>query len=270
MRAVRGFARYLHALDPATEIPPLDLLPARKHRPIPYIYSDDEITALMNAARQLRPRLRAATSETLIGLLACTGMRIGEAFKLDRADIDWTHELLVIRDSKFGKSREVLLHTTTTTALAGYLEFRDLICPTGDPRSVFISIRGTRLGHRTFQPTFHAVLRAAGLEPAPPPAHPRAHDLRHSFAVKTLLGWYRDDVDVAARMPLLSTYLGHVDPAASYWYLSASPDLLGLAAHRLERSTSACAHNEERLAVPWTGQASSRARRYRFARRNDR
>jgi integrase len=270
MRAVRGFARYLHALDPTTEIPPLDLLPARKHRPSPYIYSDDEIAALMNAARQLRPPLRAATSETLIGLLACTGMRIGEAFKLDRTDIDRAHQLLVIRDSKFGKSREVLLDPSTTSALAGYLEFRDRVRPTGDPRSVFISVRGTRLGHKTFNPTFHTVLRLAGLEPASPPAHPRAHDLRHSFAVKTLLGWHRADVDVAARMPLLSTYLGHVDPAASYWYISASPDLLGLAAQRLERSTSTSPQEEDRLAVPWAGQASSRTRRYRFARRSDR
>ena len=269
MRAVRGFARYLHALDPKTEIPPLDLLLARKHRPTPYIYSDDEIAALMHAARQLRPRLRAATSETLIGLLACTGMRIGEAFKLDRT-VDWTHQLLVVRDSKFGKSREVVLHSSTTSTLAGYLEFRDRVRPTGDPRSVFISVRGTRLGHKTFNPTFHTVLRFAGIEPAPPPAHPRAHDLRHSFAVKTLLGWYRADVDVAARMPLLSTYLGHVDPAASYWYISASPELLGVAAQRLERSSSTSPPDEDdRLAVPWAGQASSRARCYRFARRSE-
>lgn len=270
MRAVRGFARYLHGLDPSAQVPPLDLLPARKHRATPYIYTDQEIAALMEAARGLRPPMRAVTSETLIGLLACTGIRIGEAFGLDRKDIDWTHQLLVIRDSKFGKSREVLLHASTLRALAAYADTRDRLRPTGDPRSVFISTRGTRLGHRTFNPTFHAVLRLAGLELTPPRRPPRAHDLRHSFAVKTLLGWYRDGGDVAARMPLLSTYLGHVDPVATYWYLSASPELLGLAARRLERASDEHSGDEGSLTLPWAGQRSSRARRQRRARKDER
>jgi integrase/recombinase XerD len=270
MRAVRGFAHYLHGFDPSAEIPPLDLLPARKHRPTPYIYTDLEIAALMDAARSLRPRLRAATSETLIGLLACTGIRIGEAFGLDREDIDWAHQLLVIRDSKYGKSREVLVHASTMRALADYADTRDRLRPTGDPRSVFISIRGTRLGHPTFWPTFHAVLRLAGLEFAPPRRTPRAHDLRHSFAVKSLVGWYRDDADVAAKVPLLSTYLGHVDPAATYWYLSASPELLSLAARRLELASDGRPGDDGSFTVPWAGQRSSRARRRRIARQDER
>jgi len=186
MPAIRGFARYLHGVDPSVEVPPLDLLPARKDRPTPYIYSDRDIVALMQAARRLRPPLRAATSETLIGLLACTGIPIGEAFRLDREDLDWANQLLRIRDSKFGKSREVLIHTSTMQTLAEYAETRDRLRPDGDPRSVFISTRGTRLGHRTFNPTFHAVLRLAGLEPSDGSRQPRAHDLRHSFAVKHL------------------------------------------------------------------------------------
>ncbi len=234
MRAVRGFARYLSALDPTAEVPPLDLLPARKYRPTPYLYSDGEILAMMAAAHTLDPPLRAATSETLIGLLACTGLRIGEAIRLDRSDIDHTRRLLLIRDSKFGKTREVLIHPSTLQALDSYAERRDRLRPTGDPQSVFISTRGHRLVHATIYPTFHEILRRAGLEPGPAGRQPRAHDLRHSFAVKTLLGWYRDGGDVAARMPLLSTYLGHVDPAATYWYLSAAPELLQLAADRLE------------------------------------
>jgi integrase/recombinase XerD len=270
MRAVRAFARYLHGLDPSVEVPPLDLLPARKHRPAPYIYTDKEIAALMQAARGLRPRLRAATSQTLIGLLACTGIRISEAFHLDRSDIDWTHQLLVSRDSKFGKSREVLVHASTLRALADYLDARDRLRPEGDPSSVFISTRGTRLGHATFYPTFRAVLRLAGLEPAPPLRSPRAHDLRHSFAVKTLLGWYRDDADVAVRIPLLSTYLGHVDPVATYWYLSASPELLGLAARRLERASEGRATDLRCLPAPWAGQRSARTRRQRLARKDER
>jgi integrase/recombinase XerD len=132
MRAVRGFARYMHGIDPATDVPPLELLPARRHRPTPHIYTEQEIAALMAAARTLRPALRAATMETLIGLLACTGLRVGEAFALDRADIDPANRLLRIRDSKYGKSREVLIHDSTLAALHAYLARREELRPTGD------------------------------------------------------------------------------------------------------------------------------------------
>ncbi|MGH2944018.1 MAG: tyrosine-type recombinase/integrase, partial [Solirubrobacteraceae bacterium] len=234
LRAVRGFARYLHALDPACEVPPTELLPASKYRPAPYLYRDEEIIALMTAAGGLRPPLRAATFQTLIGLLACTGLRIGEAIRLDRGDVDPAHRVLTIRDSKFGKSREVLVHQSTVRALADYGERRDRLCPHAQADSFFVSTRGTRLCHPTIYKPFRALLDQAGVKHQSPSRRVRMHDLRHSFAVKTLLGWYRDGGDVAARMPLLSTYLGHVDPAATYWYLSAAPELLGLAADRLE------------------------------------
>lgn len=237
LRAVRGFARYLHALDPACEIPPLELLPASKHRPAPYLYRDEEIIALMTAAGALRPPLRAATFQTLIGLLACTGLRIGEAIRLDREDFDRSNQLLTVRDSKFGKSREVLLHHSTVRSLVDYGETRDRLCPHPKERSFFITTRGTRLAHPTVNAPFRALLEQAGVNHPSPPRRVRIHDLRHSFAVKTLLGFYRDGGDVAARMPLLSTYMGHVDPAATYWYLSAAPELLGLAAERLEQTT---------------------------------
>jgi integrase/recombinase XerD len=237
LRAVRGFARYLKTLDPACEIPPLELLPASKYRPAPYLYSEEEILALMAAARRLRPPLRAATFETLIGLLACTGLRIGEAIRLDRDDVDPHHRVLIVRDSKFGKSREVLLHESTVRALDDYGQRRDQLCPGTTERSFFITTRGTRLAHPTVYVPFRALLKHASIEHPSPARRVRLHDLRHSFAVKTLLGWYRDGGDVAARMPLLSTYLGHVDPAATYWYLSAAPELLTLAAERLERTT---------------------------------
>jgi integrase/recombinase XerD len=237
LRAVRGFARYLKALDPACEVPPLELLPAGKHRPAPYLFREGEITALMAAARRLRPPLRAATFETLIGLLACTGLRIGEAIRLDRDDFDPTQGLLVVRDSKFGKSREVLLHGSAVRALVDYGERRDRLCPDAKQRSFFITTRGTRPTHPTVYAPFRALLKQAGVKHPSPTRRVRIHDLRHSFAVKTLLGWYRDGGDVVARMPLLSTYLGHVDPAATYWYLSAAPELLALAAERLERAT---------------------------------
>jgi integrase len=237
LRAVRGFARYLKALDPNCEVPPLELLPASKYRPAPYLLSDRQVVALMAAARRLRPPLRAATFETLIGLLACTGLRIGEAIRLDRDDFDPTHGLLTIRDSKFGKSREVLLHESTVRALVDYGQRRDRLCAATEERSFFVTTRGTRLAHPTVYAPFRALLKQAGVKHHSPERHVRIHDLRHSFAVKTLLGWYRDGGDVAARMPLLSTYLGHVDPAATYWYLSAAPELLALAAQRLEQAT---------------------------------
>jgi integrase len=236
LRAVRSFARYLRALDPACEIPPLELLPASKYRPAPYLYRDEEIVALMAAADSLRPPLRAATFRTLIGLLACTGLRIGEALHLDRDNVDLGDGVLTVRDSKFGKSREVLLHATTVAALAEYCEIRDRLCPHPTQQSFFITTRGTRIAHPTIYLPFRALLEQARITHPVPGRHVRVHDLRHSFAVKTLLGWYRDGRDVQARMPLLSTYLGHVDPAATFWYLSAAPELLGLAADRLEQA----------------------------------
>lgn len=236
LRAIRTFARYLHAIDPACEVPSIELLPAKKHRPAPYLYREEEITALMTAASTLRPPLRAATFRTLIGLLACTGIRIGEAIRLDRDDIDLTNGLLTVRDSKFGKSREVLLHPSTVVALREYATVRDRLCPHPTQPSFFITTRGTRLCHPTIYQPFRRLLAQAGITHPTPGRNVRAHDLRHSFTVKTLLGWYRDGADVQARMPLLSTYLGHVDPAATFWYLSAAPELLALAAERLEQA----------------------------------
>lgn len=232
MRVARSFARYLHTLDPKTEIPPVDLFPSRNYRPTPYIYADAEIAALMAASRELAPPLRSATFETLIGLLAATGLRVGEAMALDRDDIDWGEVLLTVRNSKFNKSREVLLHPSTIKALKGYDDQRRRLSPCPAAPSFFVSTRGTRLQHEAVQPTFRELRRHVGL--GQPSCHPRLHDFRHTFAVNTLLRWYRDGGDVAPRMPLLSTYLGHVDPAATYWYLSAVPELLGLAAERLE------------------------------------
>jgi integrase/recombinase XerD len=232
---VRGFARYLQTIDLATEIPPTDLLPSHNYRPpMPYLYSDTAITALMAAARALAPPLRAVTFETLIGLLAVTGLRVGEAMRLDRDDVDWTNGLLTVHDSKFGRSREVLCHRSTLETLRIYSVRREQLCPRPTSPSFFVSTRGTRLLHGTIYPTFHQLVRQVGLEQRSSSRRPRVHDFRHTFAVKTLLRWYRDGGDVEARLPLLSTYLGHVNPAATYWYLSAAPELMALATERLE------------------------------------
>ena len=234
-RVLRGFARWLQAFDPATQVPPEGLLPGANYRPTPYLYSDADIAALMAAARTLAPELRSATFETLIGLLAATGLRIGEAMRLDRDDVDWDAGMLCVRDSKFGKSREVLVHASTLEALRAYSQRRDQLCAHPSAPSLFVSTRGTRLLHTAIYPAFRQLLGLAGIQERSPSCRPRVHGLRHSFAVSTLLSWYRDGGDVEARIPLLSTYMGHIDPAATYWYLSAAPELLALAAERLEQ-----------------------------------
>jgi integrase/recombinase XerD len=233
---VRGFARYLHALDERHEVPPADLLPARWQRPTPYLYAETDIVRLLEAARALPTPLRAATYTTLIGLLTVSGMRVGEAIGLDRDDIDHSLGLLIVRGAKFGKSREVLLHPSALAALEAYDRVRRTHHPRPRMPAFFVSTVGTRLLYSDVQRTFGRLVREAGL--APPPGHrgPRLHDLRHTFAVRTLLDWYRAGLDVEARMHTLSTYLGHSHPVHTYWYLHAAPELLALAAERLERA----------------------------------
>ena len=228
---VRGFAKYVHAFDSRTEIPSQELLPYMKRRPTPYLYSDKEIVELLNAARGFSRPLKARTYTTLLGLLAVTGMRIGEAINLDRADIDWGDKLLVVRESKFRKSRELLLHSTTIEALHAYARTRAQFFPRLHTPSFFVSRAGTRLISSKVSATFPALLRRAGLSDRGPRL-PHIHDFRHTFAVKTLLGWYKAGVNVESRLPLLSTYLGHVSPTSTYWYLTATPELLHLAAKR--------------------------------------
>jgi integrase len=234
LSAVRGFATYLRTLDPATEIPPADLIPWRPRRATPYLYSDADITALIAATAFLRFPLRAATYQTLIGLLAVTGVRVGEAIRLDRTDADLTDGVLTIRESKFGKSRLVPLHPTTVTALGAYLRLRDRLHPHPSAPAIFISPAGTRLLYCNVHSTFQRLASQAGLRPRSASCRPRIHDLRHSFAVRSLLDAYAAGQDGQARLALLSTWLGHVDPGATYWYLSAAPELLALAGQRLD------------------------------------
>ncbi len=231
----RGFAAYLHSLDPAHQVPPADLLPGRSRRATPYLYSDAEIAALLAAAGSLRFPLRVATYRTLIGLLAVTGMRVGEAIRLDRGDLDLKHQLLVVRDSKFGKSRELPLHPSTIRALRDYLRLRDRLHRSPAVPALFVSPAGTRLFYCNVHATFRQLRRRAGLQPRSACCRPRIHDLRHTFAIRTLLDGYHDNGDVQPRLSLLATSLGHVHPDSTYWYLSAAPELLALAGQRLER-----------------------------------
>ena len=236
---VRIFARHLQALDPATEVPPEDVLARRYLRIQPYLYSLQEIAALMTAADALRPALRAATWRTLIGLLAVTGMRQGEACRLLCDDADLETGTLVIRDSKFGKSRLVFLHPTAVAALRSYERARDQAFPEPEAVTFLVNSRGRPLNGHNLPHTFAPLAVAAGLQVPPGQRAPRLHDLRHAFTVATLLDWYRDGQNVQARLPLLSTWLGHADPKSTYWYLQAVPELLALAAERLEQERQA-------------------------------
>jgi integrase len=236
MSVVRGFASHLHALDPIHEVPPADLCPGRVHRVVPYLYSQEQINALMAASSSLSSPLRQATYRTLIGLLSVTGMRVGEAIRLDNDDVDLRHRVLTVRNTKFGKSRELPLHHSTVGALRAYLRLRDRHQPERVSDAVLISPAGTRLLYCNVSHTFVQLVERAGVRPRSARCRPTLHGLRHSFAVRTLLGWYRSGLEVQPRLPLLSTYLGHVHPKDTYWYLSAAPELLQLAAGRLDRA----------------------------------
>jgi integrase/recombinase XerD len=234
LSVVRGFATFLSTIDPATEVPPADLLVYRKQRTTPYLYSDDDIAALLAATDILSSELRRATYRTLLGLVSVTGMRIGEAIGLDRADFDPDAGLLVVRSAKFGKDRQLPLHESTSEALTSYLSWRDRLWREASTAAMFLSTAGTRLRYCNVHWTFLKLIDHADLQPRSARCRPKIHDLRHSFAVRTVLDGYRDNADVQARLPLLSTYLGHVHPANTYWYLSAAPELLALAGQRLE------------------------------------
>jgi integrase/recombinase XerD len=238
MTAVRGFARYLAGIDADTEVPPLGLMPHRQRWRRPFIYSPADIDTVIERARcSIVSPLRAATYSTLIGLLAASGMRIGEAITLDRGDVDWVQGVLLIRESKFGKSRLVPLHASSMAALQSYAGLRDQLQPRSENPSFFVSLAGKRLLYAVVSQTFRQLVDDAGVgDGAPRP--PRLHDLRHTFAVATLLGWYRTGEDVAAKIPSLSTYLGHREPSSTYWYLSAAPELLALAAARQDTAWS--------------------------------
>jgi integrase len=232
MTAARGFARYLAGIDEGTQVPPLGLMPQPPRWRRPFIYSPADIEAVMSQVPcSIASPVRVATYQTLIGLLAVSGLRIGEAIKLDRSDVDWATGVLLIRESKFGKSRLVPLHPTSMQALEGYAQLRDQLQPRPAEPAFFVSLKRKRLLYAVVQLTFRQLIGKSGIG-AGAVSPPRLHDFRHTFAVRTLLSWYRAGEDVQSKIPSLSTYLGHREPASTYWYLSAAPELLALAAAR--------------------------------------
>lgn len=237
---VRGFARYRHASDPLTEIPPLGLLPHRSTRARPYLYSDEEVQQLLAAALKLptnwhRTPLYPWKYHCLIGLLSTTGMRMSEALDLQVPDVDLDQALLTIRGAKLGKVRCIPLHPSTRDVLADYLHRRTEFFGAAVSPYVFVSSRGNRLDQAGLHRTFYALSRSVGLRAADTSRGPRLHDFRHRFAVKVLTAWYESDQDAARLLPVLSTYLGHVRVEDTYWYLSAWPELMSHAMARLER-----------------------------------
>lgn len=232
LSAVRGFAVWAQAFDPDIQVPPTGLLPMSTVRATPYLYSQNQICALMNAAAGLVPKSRAATFRMLIGLLAVTGMRAGEAIRADVTDLDPDAQTMMVRNTKFGKTRLLPLHSSAVDELRAYLRIRRTTARPGTT-ALLVSVAGTRLTYDNAHGVFKKLTTQAGITPRSTACRPRMQDLRHSFAVNTLLDAYRAGADVGERLPLLSTYLGHTEPANTYWYLHAAPELMSLAAERL-------------------------------------
>lgn len=238
LSSVRAFAQYRSATDPRTEIPPLGLLPYCKERPQPYLYSNAEIERLLEASLKLTGAgtLRPWTYYCLFGLLAVAGLRISEALSLKNEDVDLNEGLLTIHGTKFGKSRLVPIHESTRKVLSDYQRRRDSTLNGHQTTYFFPSPRtGGKLMRNTVERRFRALSRQIGLRGPTSSYGPRLHDLRHRFAVETLLRWYRAGEDVDQRLPVLSTYLGHVNVSDTYWYLTGCPELMEQAASRLEK-----------------------------------
>lgn len=238
---LRRFLCYLKQFEPDTEIPEPSLFGPEPGRVAPHIYREEEIVELLMAARQLGPRgsLRPATFETLFGLMASTGLRVSEAIHLRDADVDLKHGMLTVRQTKFAKSRQVPIHPSTVEALARYRRQRARRVPSTADAPFFISSRGRRLGQPLSDRQVHRVFNGLrdGLEWINRGAHdaPRLHDLRHTFAVRRLMLWHAEGIDIDPMMLALSTYLGHTEIFYTYWYLTAVPELMALAAGKFER-----------------------------------
>jgi site-specific recombinase XerD len=235
---VRVFARYRSASDARTQIPPNGLLPYKSTRPRPYIYSDDEVQALLSAALKMRCRttLRPRTYYCRFGLLSVSGLRLGEALNLELQDVDLQAAVLTIRSGKFGKSRLVPLHGSTCEVLADYITRRNRFAAGRSITSyLLVSSRGRRLDDRVVHETFDVLARQIGLRHPSNSPNPRLHDFRHRFALLTLLNWYRGGEDAERLLPVLCTYLGHVNVSDTYWYLQSWPELMREAMTRLER-----------------------------------
>jgi integrase/recombinase XerD len=232
---IRGFARYRLGADPKTEIPPIGLLRFRSRRAQPYIYSHDEICSLLQAAMKIKSphKLQPHTYYCLFGLLAVSGLRLGEAINLQPQDVDCSEGVLTVR-GKFGKARLVPLHRSTLAVLRDYAELRDKIFKGRILPTFLVTSHGTKLEKTNLSRIFRELSRQIGIRKPGARNGPRLHDFRHRFAIETLLRWYRRGDSVPKGMPVLSTYLGHGNVSGTYWYLSSTPALLAAASKRIE------------------------------------
>jgi integrase len=233
---LRPFTKYRAQFDPATEIPPSHLFGSHRRRLVPHIYTAQEIQLLLTVASQLPPAggLRPSTYETLFGLLAVTGLRISEVLQLKRQDVDLESGIIMVRETKFSKSRLVPLHPTSTMALQRYTHLRDVKVPIPPINDFFLSDGGRRMLQDTVQRRFRHLCnqlhwRSRGGHPTP-----RIQDLRHSFITNCLLRWYRENANVDNKMLSLSTYVGHAEVTYTYWYVTGIPELMAIATRRFE------------------------------------
>ena len=231
--SVRLFADYVRSIDARTEVLPRGVFPTVRRRATPHIYTDDQIEALVEAAKTMQPPMAPRTYATLIGLLAVSGMRVGEAIALDRGDFNGEQGVVLVRNAKFGKTRQIPLHATGAEALRRYERQRDRTFKPRKTSSFFVSNAGTRLHAQNVNATFVRLLRKASMANQPG-QRPTLHDFRHSFATRTLEEWTKAGGDIEARLPFLSAYLGHVSPSSTYWYLTATPGLACAAVEQLE------------------------------------
>jgi len=241
LKMLRPFTAWLRQFEPATEVPDEAVFGRVPGRMAPHIYREQEIVELLAAARQLGPQggLRPAVIETLFGLIACTGLRISEALGLQDADVDLKAKVLTIRQSKFSKSRRVPLHPSAVEALARYRTQRTRHVRATPDMPFFVATRGRLLGEpvgdRQVHRIFEQLRKQLGWVDRGSHGTPRVHDLRHSFAVRRLVLWHEQGVDISQRMLALSTYLGHAKVSNTYWYLTGVPELMGLVGQRFER-----------------------------------
>jgi len=237
LSVVRGFARYWSATDPKTEIPPEGMLSSRRRRPKPYLYSEEEIKQLLEAARSMHTThcLEPWTYHCLLGLLAVTGLRISEVLNLRPADVDWSEGVLSICKAKFGKARLIPLHTSTLKVLSDYADRRDRVFEKRKKGYFFPSRRDGRLDEAQVRRTFYSLSRQVGIRGVSASRGPRLHDFRHRFAVQTLLNWHRNGEDVKQRLPILSTYIGHSHVTDTYWYVTGTPELMAAVGERFEK-----------------------------------
>lgn len=236
--AIRGFANYIKLIDPKTEVPPAGIIRYRRRRPTPYIYPEQEMTDIMKAAKRLTIEngngLQPHTYTTLFGLLACSGIRITEALKLSRDDIDFSSSMLTVIEGKFKKSRLIPLHPTVLEPLRSYIKKRDKKFPIPKTNFFFVNKYGNPLTQKSVDYTFRQIRSNLGWNKKGEPRR-RVYDIRHTFATRKLLEWYRNGDDIDQKIQYLSAYLGHVQATDTYWYLSAVPELMEIVSSRFEK-----------------------------------